>query len=183
MAWGCKNMGGRWWQRWSVHECVFPRIKQTSLCLDFVSRVRGCSELCSSASLRLSSPSTFCWIEFTKCVAGDSVRQISVTVLSSCEPASDREHLAMFTAVQVQREASRTIEQGKLAAAPLCGKHHHTPSNHNKWRSNKELRKLLFFPHSVSPRWILQKHFLDTTPNTSQQVTVTRIFKKTDNIH
>lgn len=67
-----------------------------------------------------------------QCVAGDGVLQIPVTVLSSFKPAPDGEHLAMFIAVQVQREASSTMEQGKLAAAPLCGKRHHAPWNHNK---------------------------------------------------
>lgn len=50
---------------------------------------------------------------------------------------------------QVQREASSTMEQEKLAAAPLCGKHHHTPRNQNKDTEGERLtglRKLLFFP-------------------------------------
>jgi len=74
-------------------------------------------------------------------VAGDSEQQIPVTVLSSCKPASDGEHLAMFIAVQVQREASSTMEQDKLAAAPLCGKHHHTPRNQNKDTEGEKLCK------------------------------------------
>lgn len=76
-----------------------------------------------------------------QCVAGDSEQQIPVTVLSSCKPASDGEHLAMFIAVQVQREASSTMEQDKLAAAPLCGKHHHTPRNQNKDTEGEKLCK------------------------------------------
>lgn len=80
----------------------------------------------------------------------DSVQKNPVTLLSSCKPASDGEHLAMFIAVQVQREASCTIEKNKLAAAPLCGKHHHTPRNQNKDTEKEKtlqgLRKLQFFP-------------------------------------
>lgn len=82
--------------------------------------------------------------------ARDRVQQIPVTVLSSCRPTSDGEHLAMFIAVQVQREASSTIEQGKLAAAPLCGKHHHTPRNQNKdsERENtlQRIKEITIFP-------------------------------------
>lgn len=102
------------------------------------------------------------------CVARDSLLQIPVTVLSSCKPASDGEHLAMFIAVQVQREASSTMEQGKLAAAPLCGKHHHTPRNQNKDTEREKtlqgLRKLPHFPPFYFATFqFCRKHFLNTT--------------------
>lgn len=63
--------------------------------------------------------------------------------------------------------------RGKLAAAPLCGKHHHTPRNQNKNTEGKKLqglRKLLFFPHSILPRYILQKTFPQHNRSISQKV-------------
>lgn len=97
----------------------------------------------------------------------DSVQKNPVTLLSPCRPASDGEHLAMFIAVQVQREASSTIEKGKLAAAPLCGKHHHTPRNQNKDTEKEKtlqgLRKLQFFPILFCHDGFYRKHFLNTT--------------------
>lgn len=83
-------------------------------------------------------------------VARDSVQKIPVTALSSSKPASDGEHLAMFIAAQVQREASSTMEQGKLAAAPLCGKHRRTPRNQNKDTEGGKTDRIkeidIFFP-------------------------------------
>ncbi len=57
----------------------------------------------------------------------------------------------MFIAAQVQREASSTMEQGELAAAQLCGKHHHTLRNQNKDTEGKEtarIKEIAIFPLS-----------------------------------
>lgn len=133
--------------------CILWVFLTRHLGLDLLQGLEGVvTELYSSASSSLLSPSLL-----LQCVAGDGVLQIPVTVLSSCKAASAGEHLAMFIAVQVQREASSTMEQGKLAAAPLCGKHHHTLRNQNKdterEKTARGLRKSPYFFNSILPRF------------------------------
>lgn len=87
--------------------------------------------------------------------------------MSSCNPASDRKHLTVFIAAQVQNEASSTMERGKLAAAALCGKHRCTPRNQNKdterGKNWNEIKEIVIFACSISLQQIQQKTFPHTT--------------------
>lgn len=78
----------------------------------------------------------------------------------------------MFIALQVQKEANSTIEKGNLAAALLCGKHHHTPKNHNNRsegeKTSARIKETAIFLHSILPRWILQKTFPQHNSDISQ---------------
>lgn len=82
--------------------------------------------------------------------AGDSVSNVSVTVFSSRTPAYDGEHLTVFIAEQVQREASSTIEGAGWLQHCYEGNtitHQGTKTKTQKGEETlRGLRKLLFFP-------------------------------------